>query len=321
MSDTLTSLADVVKINDRLVKDAGATEIFNDAPLLMALMAVKASHGTQHKYLRETGAPTVGFRAANAGRAWTTDADTLVTVDLKIVDASYGVDQSLADSYPQGRDAFMERKGLRSLRASLQLCEKQFLYGTGNDSGGFVGLAQAMNDTADGQVLDAGGSTACTSVWMIRSVGDESGVCVVVGNDGEVRVEPYTSQDQLDGSSNHFPIYYQPIKGWMGLTLGSKYCAVRIANVGTNAGKGLTDALLSSAYELFPEGLEPTHIVCNRRSVAQLQRSRTATSPTGAPAPFPVEWNGIPIIQTRSIGNGETALTSTPVSNASGTSF
>lgn len=53
----------------------------------------------------------------------------------------------------------------------------------------------------------------------------------------------------------------------------------------------------------------PNYIVMNRRSAAQLRKSRTATNATGAPAPWPTEIEGIPIIVTDAIGNAEAALT------------
>jgi hypothetical protein len=313
MADTLTSLADMVKLNDVSIQDAGASDIFNDAPLLAQLMAIPATHGTKHQYLRETGAPVVGFRAANAGREWKVDSDTLISIDLKILDASFGLDRALADSYVRGPDALMARKGNRHLRAALSAGEKQFLYGTGNDTDGFVGLAQVLNDTADGMVVNATGSTALTSVWAIRTTSDEANVNVVVGNDGEISIKPYYPCDLLDSSGKHFPGYHQPIMGWMGLTIGSAFSVARLCNVGTDSGKGLTDDLLSQLYGVFKEGAPPTHFVMNVRSQMQLQRSRTTYSPTGSEAPLPTNWNGVPIVVTGSIGNAETALTSTPV--------
>lgn len=319
MADTLTTLADMVMLNDVSVRDAGATNIFNDAPLLRSLAALPASHGTQHKYLREDGAPVVGFRAANAGIDWSADSDELVTVDLKILEASFGIDKALADSYPKGASAAIHRKGMRHLRQAMFVGEKQFLYGTGADSGGFKGLAQLMNDTADDQVVNAGGSTALTSVWMFRSTGDEENVCVIAGNNGEIKIEPYHAQSLTDASGKHFAGYVQPILGWMGMAIGSSYSVCRIANIGTDTGKGLTDALLSQGYAKFKEGAPPTHIVMNIRSQMQWQQSRTTYSPTGSEAPIPTSWNGIPVFVTGSIGNAETALTSTPVANAAAT--
>jgi hypothetical protein len=53
----------------------------------------------------------------------------------------------------------------------------------------------------------------------------------------------------------------------------------------------------------------PTILVMNRRSLKQLQESRTATNATGAPAPFPSEAFGVPILVTDAITNTEALLT------------
>lgn len=319
MPDTLTSLADMVKINDVSVRDAGATDIFNGAPLLQILNALEASHGTNHEYLRETGAPTVGFRAENTGRDWTTDGDTLVSMALKILDASYGVDKAIADAYVKGADALMARKGRRSLRAAFAAAEKQLLYGTGNDAAGFLGLAQVMNDTADARVVNAGGAVACTSIWAIRTTGDEKDVAVIVGKGGNIDLAPYFQTILKDGTGKSFPGYAQAITGYIGMTIGTQFSVARLANVGTD--QPLTDARLSLLFELFKEDAPPTHFVMNRRSQMQLQRSRTTYSPTGSEAKIPDNWNGIPFVITQSIGNAETALNSTPIANAAATAM
>lgn len=312
MADVLTTLADVVKLNDASVKDLGATDIFNDAPILNRLHVATASHGTEHKYLRETGAPVVGFRAVNAGRDRSTDSDTLVTLELKILDASFDLDLALANSHIHGPGPMMERKAKRSLRAAFSVGEKQFLYGS--DADGFVGLAQLANDTADDRVVNAGGAADCSSVWMFRSTPDEAHVSLVVGKDGKIDILPYYNVDKKDGSGKTYAALSQPILGWLGLAIGSNYSFARLANVGSDA--PLTDDMLSDLYEKFRETGEPNFIAMNRRSLIQLQKSRTTYSPTGTPAPFPSDWNGIPIIPTPSIGNAETPLTGAGVANA-----
>jgi hypothetical protein len=61
--------------------------------------------------------------------------------------------------------------------------------------------------------------------------------------------------------------------------------------------------------QIFPASRGPNYVVMNRRSLGQLQRSRTATNPTGAPAPFPQEAFGVPIVVTDQINSTETLLT------------
>ena len=91
------------------------------------------------------------------------------------------------------------------------------------------------------------------------------------------------------------------------------YCSVasvvRIANVTGDAGKGATDALISKALALFPASRQPNVILMGRRSRNQLQASRTATNPTGAPAPLPEDSFGIGIITTDGIGSVESLIT------------
>ena len=70
----------------------------------------------------------------------------------------------------------------------------------------------------------------------------------------------------------------------------------------------MTDALLAQLIEKFPAGRGPNYLVMNRRSLRQLQASRTATNPTGAPAPFPSEAFGIPIVVTDAISSTEALL-------------
>jgi hypothetical protein len=90
----------------------------------------------------------------------------------------------------------------------------------------------------------------------------------------------------------------------MGLRLANKNCAVRVKNIGSDNGKGLTDDLIAGANQRFTEfGPEPTHILMNGRSQEQLRQSRkTDLNPN---PPLPVEWNGIPIIRTAGLVNSE----------------
>jgi hypothetical protein len=67
--------------------------------------------------------------------------DELVTDTLKVLDATFSADVALAKGYIKGPDAFIQRELARSLRSAFFAAEKQVIYGTGNDAGGFAGLA------------------------------------------------------------------------------------------------------------------------------------------------------------------------------------
>jgi len=310
MADDLLSLTELTKINDAALADINVTDILDDAPLLQVLPAVPASNGTVHKYLKETTAPVVGFRSINDGRVLDHSDDTAVTVTLKILDATFRVDVGLADGYKKGRDALIARELLRHLKAAYFMAEQQFIYGTGNDSDGFAGLADntGLDAATDDMVLDAGGTTASTgsSAWLIRAGEDD--MCVVGGNDGNITVEETTIIQATGSGTGTYPALYTGVTGWLGLQVGSAYSVARIASLTEDSGKGLTDDLIAQGIALFPASRPPTHIAVNRRSLQQLQSSRTATNATGAPAPFPAEAFNIPIVCTDAITSTEALL-------------
>lgn len=311
MPDSLRTLAEMVTLNDMNLSDAGASDVFNDAPVLARLHAIEASNGTNHKYLKESAAPVVGFRAINAGRDHSKSQDVLVEIALKLLDFTHKTDQALADSYTRGgAAAYLERENARHLRAALQLFERAIFYGTGVDAEAFSGLIAAtpIATLAGGMVVNATGAAVRSSVYMIRTTTDERNVCAIGGNGGRFNVGEAFTQLVSDGTGKQYPAYVVPASGWLGVQVGSAKSIARIANLGTANGTTLTDALLSQCFELFPEEAPPTLIVMNARSRGQLQRSRTTYSPTGSEAPIPQEWNGIPIVCTGSISNAETAV-------------
>ncbi len=312
MADDFQTLAKLLVINDQNLSDIEMSDILDAAPILAALPADEASNGTLHKYLKETTAPTVGFRLPNQGRENTASNDTLATVTLKILDASFSVDKALATPYKKGPEAYVAREGKRHLKAAFFEAEKQLLNGTGNATDGFSGLADELNDNDDAMVIDATGSTQTTgsSVWAIRGSDDGSDAQVIAGNDGKIIMGETVEQaieDTVNGG--RFTGLYTSILGWLGMQIGGARSIGRICNLTAQAGKGLTDDLIAQLLALFPAAKPPTLLGMNRRSRRQLQQSRTAVNATGAPAPFPVEAYEIPIITTDAIGSTETLLT------------
>ncbi|MEO0966544.1 MAG: major capsid protein [Planctomycetota bacterium] len=312
MADDLFALADLLTINDTSFADLDVTDLEQFAPLMQALPYTPATHGTVHKYTKETGAPVVGFRAANAGRDFDHSEDTAVTATLQILDFSFQVDKAVADAYKRGgAKGWIGREAARHLRAAFFKYENQLINGTitgsGGDTAGFAGFANVLDDSDDAMVVNAGGSSNVSSVYMIRAGLDD--VVGVLGNDGAFDLGDSTVINALDGSSMNYPAYYTPGTGYTGLQVGAAKSIGRICNLTTANGEGLTDDRLFELYELFPAGRGPTHIVLNKRQHEQLRKSRTATNATGAPAPMFTEWEGIPLVVTDAITNTETALT------------
>ena len=310
MADDLLTVADFLA--DKLdVADVEVSDLLNDAPFFAGLPVVESSNGTTHKYPKETGAPVVGFRAENAGRDLDHSEDGLVTVNLKILDFSWGVDKAVADAWMRGGpEALIAREGRRHIRAAMYKGEEQYIQGTDAEASGFSGFADAtgLDALADEMVLDAGGtgSNIFTSVYAVRE-GEDDVVGVVNGEGDGMMLGETIVQSFTDGSGKSYPAYYTPGCTWLGLQIGGARSVGRIANL-NDTDAPLTDDLIYQLLELFPSSRQPTKLLMNRQSLRQLRASRTATNVTGAPAPRPTEVDGIPIQSVESISKIEAAL-------------
>jgi hypothetical protein len=320
MADDLHAIADL--IGDAFdLADIEVSDLLKTSPFLAALSMEPSSNGTVHKYVKETGAPVVGFRAENVGRDMDSSDDTAVSVNLKVLDFSWLVDVAVANAWRGGREAYIGREGERHLAAALMAFERQVIGGIvgASDSGGasgsasgFTGFRDAatVDALADAMVVNAAGTTVDTvsSVWGVRLARD--GVCgVFKGDSAAFALEETTIVTNISSGTLKYPAYFTAGLSWLGLQVGSAYDIGRIANITqAEAGARLNDDWIALLLEKFPIGYGPSHLLMSRRSRRQLQDSRTATTTTGAPAPFPEEAFGIPIITTDAITNTEELL-------------
>ena len=155
-------------------------------------------------------------------------------------------------------------------------------------------------------VVDAGGAAALSSVYLVRSVDAMTDCTLITGNDGNISVGASYEQMMAGSSTGMFNAYVTPVQAYLGLQIGSIYSIGRIANIAV--ANPLTDDLIADALAKFPAARPATHLVMDRRSLQQLQASRTATNPTGAPAPFPSSAFNVEIVVTDAITNAETAV-------------
>lgn len=311
MAEASNTLAGLIQMNDNNLADIEVSDLLQSATVLAALAAVEASNDTLHKYLKETVAPGAAFRDVNTGRANAAGQEELVTETLKILDASFERDKAVALGFKGGPDAYMAREAVKSIRAAFFTAEQQIINGTGSDSDGFTGMANAVDALTDALMTNAGGTTADTasSVYLLRST--ETDVAVVAGQDGNLdiseAVDAVVNTDAADATQRMSALAVS-ILGWLGLQIGSVFSIGRICNITADTGKGVTDDLIFTAISAFPSDRQPTHIIMNRRSIEQLRKSRTATNATGAPAPTPTEVGGIPIVLTDAITNTEALI-------------
>jgi hypothetical protein len=301
MADAFLGLTELAQVNDKNVLDVGISDLLDEAPILAA-MAAEPTDGDTHKYLKQTGAPTVGFRAVNDGRENTKSADTEVTVTLKLLDCSFVVDKAIADQYRFGAAAYIAREAVRHLKSGFSHAEGVLLGGTGFDALGFAGLKDdaQLNAVADTMVLDAGGVAVDlqSSVWAIKTGTDLRDAILISGMDGNISIDESVVQF-IDGATGRYPVYATPIFAWLGMQIGGAFSVARLANVDATA--TLTDDMLSDLLGQFPSNKGPTFLAMNRTARKQLQQSRTATSPSGAPAPFPDSAFEVPIITSDTI--------------------
>lgn len=315
MAEDLHAIADL--IGDAFdLADIEVSDLLKASPFISTLMMEPSSNGTTHKYVKETGAPVVGFRAENVGREMDSSDDTLVSIDLKILDFSWQVDVAVANAWRKGREHYIAREGKRHLAQALLTFERQVINGivgasdsagASGSAAGFTGFRDAatINQTGDAMVVNAAGSTADTasSVYAVRLA--EDGVTGVYKGDSDpFSLEETMIVPSISSGALKFPTYYTAGCGWLGLQVGSAYDIGRIVNLMAST-QVLTDDMIADLLSKFPVGRKPTHLLMGRRSWKQLQDSRTATTTTGAPAPFPQDSFGVPIIVTDAIGATE----------------
>ena len=307
MANDFLTVADLV-VGAFDVSQTNTSDLLQDSPVVARMPRINPSgSNTVHKYRKVTGAPAVGFRSENDGRENDHSEDTVVTVNLKIADFGFSVDVASAEGDSQSTpEQVIAREGARHLAAILYKAESQVFYGTGTggDANGFSGFMNStyLDALADTMVIDAGGTTASTasSVYAVRLGTDD----VAMVTQPEIQIGESMIQ-RVAGATGFYPAYYTPASVWLGLQMGGAYSVGRIANLTEDSGKGLTDDLIADLLSQFPAGRQPSILCMSRRSLKQLQISRTATNATGAPAPFPTEAFGVPIIVTDALTNTE----------------
>jgi hypothetical protein len=306
-------------LNDANVSPADATVILNKAPVLRRLFCQEASQGgTRHQFKRKLTAPGVGFRLINEGITNAGGTFEIVSQDCALLDASFDRDKALAMSFKKGATAYMDAEGMDSLTEAFFAAECAiFRAGANKQFTGLPGNPYFDQITADTQVVNAGGAGG-RSVWLIRSA--KEGVSMIAGNEGRIDMAITDTENRLQDASNRvYTALSRSILGWFCLQVGRKYDVVRIANLDGTTGHVLTDALIALAISKFPAGEGPNMICMSRTSHFELQNSRTATNPTGAPAPFPTEAFGIEIIPTEAIPENEAALNTTTTTTTTST--
>lgn len=301
MADEKLSLLDVAKKNSG---DAGIgliEEIGTSAPEAI-VVAARSIRGTSYKTLHRVGLPATGFRDANGGIAGGVSRYELREVQCKILGGRVIVDKAVAAASEDGPEMALADEAVGVFESALLTLGTQFYYGQVNTSG-FPGLAALVHDE---MVLNAGGTTVDTASSVYGVKFGRQNVQFVIGQGGGIDLGDFRTESVEDADGNSFPAHVADLSTWIGLQATNKFSVGRLRDITEDTGKKLDDNLLGRFLEKFPVGQMPDALFMNRRSLRQLRESRTATNATGAPAPTPTEYEGIPIIVTDSIVSTET---------------
>lgn len=318
MADDLFTVADMIA--DALnLADNEVSDLQQASPLIAALPAEEASDGDYHRYSKEVGAPTIGFRSINEGIDQDHSVDILVEAQLKIIDVSWKVDKALADrrrGKNKGREWLIAREGRRRIRQALFVYEQQAIKGqVGGDANGFEGMADqaSLASLAGSMVVNAGGAVAnqAGSVYAIRMGEDD--LSAVYNGDQPFDLGDTIVTEAMGTNDKPMPVYYTPGCSWLGLQVGALRSIARIVNLAPTKtdGKypnGLNDDLIAELLTKGGSGRPYTHLVMSREARLQLQNSRTATTTSGAPAPMPTESHGAQIMVTDALAFDEAVI-------------
>lgn len=313
------TLAGLIQMNDRNLADFEYSELFQPTQFFNLLPWRVASHGEYHKWLVESAAASAGFREVNEGLENTPGAEYVKEARLRYLDGSFERDVALiaASGNKIGGAQYMERETFKALTAAMARAERQLVLGSKSPDGdaakGYDGLAD-LAQLWDGMGLNVGGSGG-TRVYMMI-IGEED-VCGILGNNGRFEIEGPDNVKSVDSSGKPFTAKRVTMGGYMCLQAAGKYSIATAFNIDGTSGKAVNDDLLVDLYTKFPSdrAQRVNCIAMTRTGLAQLQKSRTATTATGATAPIPSTWDNagrqIPIVVLDAIDDDEATVSTT----------
>lgn len=292
-------------------KEVGLIEAnISHAPEMNLFPARTISTTSYHTLLR-LGLPSVAFTNVNEGVTPSKSRYETKLVQCFPIRSAVEIDMALV-GIDNPLQNLLTDESMGVTEAAMRHLGRQVFYGRTEGKGdakGFHGLVDVVDNS---MILDATGSTADTasSVYFVRfGIKD---VQMIFGNNTVLKLPPFRNETLTDADGKKFDGKISHLTGWAGIQCVNPNSVVRICNLTAQAGKGLTDALLSDAMEKFPVGFVPDAIFMSRRSRKQLQNDRAAKVALqgkgkndlgggSAYVPTPTDFEGIPIVATDSI--------------------
>lgn len=297
-------IADLAKID---VGNGGEliTEISGNYPEL-GLIDADTIDGGELSLAVRTDLPTVGF--SNLGGGVLPSAGGYITRLFQTGNLKHLLKvpkDVLRNKSAETQAKYLTGEQQGAVEAALRTTSRQFYYGITNDDKGFIGLI-AQSSTDSTHVVDAGGSTAKSSVFFVCDGMNK--LQWLFGHNRLIQFEDWYDQTVADDADATKSLeakiawmYFNP-----GVKLANRNALVRIKNIGTTVGtNALTwDMMMDGKQKMAELGMTPTRILMSYRSQRQLRDlSKTPENPN---PPMPKEFEGIPIEPTHSISNAET---------------
>ncbi len=331
------TLLDISKLNGNDAAVGLIEENLTYAPEL-SIVPGRTIRGTSYRTVARDTYPGVGFRAANQGFTYTKSTFLNRVHECYIFGGNMRADVAVASAHEDGPEAYKAIEAAGFMKQAMIELGQQFFYGSiagssavVNDAKGFPGCNQFVDAfvtelttrSITTLVVDAGGTTASTgsSVYGVK-FGDQ-GLQFIFGNGAGVMMGEWFTQMVNDGVANSdYLAYIANMTAWIGLQAANPYCIGRLKDLTADAGCGLTDSLAEDLLARYPVGYKPDAWFMTRRSLRQLQKSRSVVLSSGVPqrsnatpiggggneivAASPTTLCGIPIVVTDSLVDTET---------------
>jgi hypothetical protein len=314
---TLTELAK--RTNDGGILDV-AENLSKTRAALRDGVWVKANKITSHVHTRRIAIPAGTWRIANKGVAEEASRTRQVEESVGTLEAFSVVDEFLID-LAQDKARFVLSEDVAFLEGLAQTFATCLVYGkTATDPEQFDGWAPRAASLGT-YVLSGGGSTSCTSVYLIQWGETKChfvfmpGIGPTPSTDSPVERKPLGFETVLDGSSNPYRAHRTQFKLHAGFCIHDdrNFCAHR--NIATSGGANLFNPDKMVALLNLMENMgEGAYIYCNRTVMTQvdiqaMDKANVMYGPVDVFGEHVTGFRGHPLRLEEAILNTETAIT------------
>lgn len=276
------------------------------------LFPARTIEGTSYHTLLRVGLPSVAFTGVNEGVDGSKSTYETKLVEAFPIRALVEIDKALISADNPAR-TLMADESLGVTEAVMRHIGRQIYYGRAagkGDAKGHIGLQDVVGND---MIVNAAGTAAdsASSVYLVKF--GLKDVQLVFGKNSVLTLPPFRDETLTDKNGKKFDGKVSHLTGWAGIQCVNPNSVVRICNLTSENGRGLTDALLAEALAKFPAGVVPDVIFMTRKARRQLQTDRASkvaiqgngkTGSVGggsAYAPTPTDFEGIPIEATDSL--------------------